>query len=60
MAPRAMLAGREYVIPDDVWYILPARVATALKGNIWLSPHRKGHKYERYVEAWALLKQKKR
>lgn len=49
-----------YVIPDDVWYILPARVATALKGNIWLSPHRKGHKYERYVEAWELLKQTKR
>jgi hypothetical protein len=47
-----------YVIPIDVWYILPAKVATAL-GNIWLSPHLKGHKYERYVEAWALLKQKK-
>jgi hypothetical protein len=48
-----------YVIPEDVWYIVPARVALALKGNIWLSPHRKGHKYERYVEAWELPKEKR-
>ena len=45
-----------YVIPADVWYIVPARVATALKGNIWLSPHKKGHKYERFLEAWELLR----
>ena len=45
-----------YVIPQDVWYIVPARVATRLKGNIWLSPHKKGHKYERFMEAWELLK----
>ena len=45
-----------YVIPADVWYIVPARVATRLKGNIWLSPHKKGHKYERFMEAWDLLK----
>ena len=45
-----------YVIPADVWYIVPARAATALKGNIWLSPHKKGHKYERFLEAWELLR----
>ncbi len=45
-----------YVIPADAWYIVPARVATKLKGNIWLSPHKKGHKYERFLEAWELLK----
>jgi hypothetical protein len=45
-----------YVIPQDVSYIVPARVATRLKGNIWLSPHKKGHKYERFMEAWELLK----
>lgn len=45
-----------YVIPADVWYIIPARVATKLKGNIWLSPHKQGHKYERFMEAWELLK----
>lgn len=44
-----------YVIPEDIWYILPARVAVALKGNIWLSPLKPGHKYERYKEAWELL-----
>jgi len=44
-----------YVIPEDVCYILPSRVATALKGNIWLSPLKPGHKYERYMEAWDLL-----
>ena len=45
-----------YVIPSNVWHIVPARVATKLKGNIWLSPHKKGHKYERFIEAWELLK----
>ncbi len=45
-----------YVIPEDVWYIVPARVATALKGHIWLSPHKPGHKYERYMDAWDLLR----
>jgi hypothetical protein len=44
-----------YVIPEDVWYILPASVVTLLMGNIWLSPRRSGHKYERYMEAWQLL-----
>ncbi len=45
-----------YVIPVNVWYIVPARVATRLKGNIWLSPHKKGHKYERFMEAWEVMK----
>jgi PD-(D/E)XK endonuclease len=49
-----------YVIPEDVWYILPARVATALKGNIWLSPHKPGHKYQQYMEAWQLLRREPR
>jgi hypothetical protein len=44
-----------YIIPEDVWYILPAHVAAGLRGNIWLTPHRRGHKYERYLEAWHLL-----
>lgn len=45
-----------YVIPVNLWYIVPAKIATALKGNIWLSPHKPGHKYERYLEAWHLLR----
>jgi len=47
-----------YVIPVDVWYIVPARVAIALRGNIWLSPHKKGHKYERFMEAWDMFRQR--
>jgi PD-(D/E)XK endonuclease len=44
-----------YIIPLDLWYILPAQVTTRLHGHISLSPHRKGHKYEPYLEAWHLL-----
>ena len=44
-----------YIIPLDLWYILPAPVTTRLHGHISLSPHRKGHKYELYLEAWHLL-----
>jgi hypothetical protein len=44
-----------YVIPVDVWYIVPAEVATRYKHNILLSPQLKGHKYEPYMEAWGLL-----
>jgi hypothetical protein len=32
-----------YIIPLDLWYILPAPVTTRLRGHISLSPHRKGH-----------------
>lgn len=44
-----------YIIPLDLWYILPAAVTTRLSGHISLSPHRPGHKYEPYQEAWQLL-----
>jgi len=47
-----------YIIPLDIWYIVPSRVAAKIT-NIWLSPHKKNHRYERYKEAWKLLKQKK-
>src|SRR5712692_7495368 len=45
-----------YIIPEDMWYILPARVTARLKGNIWLRPRSKGYKYEPYAEAWHLLR----
>jgi hypothetical protein len=44
-----------YVIPVNLWYIVPAPIIIALKGNMWLSPHKKGHKYERFLEAWELI-----
>lgn len=45
-----------YVIPVDVWYILPSKVAvTGTNSQITLSPGNRGHKYEPYMEAWHLL-----
>jgi hypothetical protein len=45
-----------YIVPEYIWYILPARKVMRLAGNLWLSPHKRGHKYEKYMEAWELLK----
>jgi len=44
-----------YIIPVDVWYILPI---AAIEGqpDILLTPHRKNSKHARYKEAWHLLK----
>ena len=43
-----------YVLPLDLWYIFPATTLAGL-GAVVLTPHRKGHKYERYLENWWLL-----
>jgi hypothetical protein len=43
-----------YVIPEDVWYILPEKVVRAM-WNINLNPKLKGAKYNAYKEAWHLL-----
>jgi PD-(D/E)XK endonuclease len=45
-----------YVIPLDPWYIIPAGVVGKRKGNISLAPWRRQSKYERYLEAWHLLR----
>jgi len=44
-----------YVIPEDVWYIIPAKKVEG-QGSIALYTRLKSAKYERYREAWALLK----
>jgi hypothetical protein len=44
-----------YVIPEEVWYIIPSEVATRQKYNILLAPQRKKQKYTPYIEAWHLL-----
>ncbi len=44
-----------YVIPADIWYILPIK-ATHHQPDILLTPHSKNAKYEKYKEAWHLLK----
>ena len=37
---------------------MPAAVVVPLKGHFMLAPRRKGQKYERYLEAWGLLRGK--
>jgi hypothetical protein len=45
-----------YVIPEDVWYILPAAIIIPLRGHFLLAPRRSPQKYEPYKEAWHLLR----
>jgi hypothetical protein len=47
-----------YVIPADLWYILPIR-ATNNQPAIVLSPHLKQSKYSSYQEAWHLLQRER-
>jgi len=44
-----------YVIPEDVWYILPTEVAGAVNGQLQLSPKKAKQRYANYKEAWHLL-----
>ncbi len=44
-----------YVVPLDLWYILPF-AATEGTSSLQLAPEREGNKYQRYIEAWHLLK----
>jgi len=44
-----------YVVPEDVWYIIPAEVAGSHRRNFFLAPDRKNNKYDRFKEAWRLL-----
>ena len=43
-----------YVIPEDVWYFIPAELVVG-QGSIALYPGRKGSKYGPFEEAWELL-----
>ena len=45
-----------YIVPEDVWYILPIRLIERLVGNIWLTPGKTPHRHQRYREAWHFLK----
>jgi hypothetical protein len=49
-----------HVVPEDVWYILPARVVLWLNSNIRLAPSEKKQKYRRYIEAWKRFRRKRR
>jgi hypothetical protein len=43
-----------YVVPDGIWYIFPVKRLLGMTA-VALTPHCKGHKYERYKEAWRML-----
>jgi PD-(D/E)XK nuclease superfamily protein len=46
-----------YVITEDVWYIIPAKlVVHGKKGGIRLYPSKPSSKYAPYKEAWHLLR----
>jgi hypothetical protein len=51
-----------YVIPENVWYILPSRLVLSTKSSMLvLCPHRPkvksdANRYEIYLEAWNLLR----
>jgi hypothetical protein len=44
-----------YVIPEDVWYILPEKVVRGMS-TVGLCPAMPGSKYDAYKEAWHLLR----
>lgn len=44
-----------YVIPEDLWYILPAKVVKGM-WSIGLHPELEKSKYGEYEEAWHLLR----
>jgi PD-(D/E)XK endonuclease len=49
-----------YIVPLDLWYIVPAGVAVNNHCVIILSPHLPTSKHARYREAWHLLKEQRR
>lgn len=44
-----------YVIPEDIWYIVPAKVVKG-QWSMGLHPELAESKYGEYEEAWHLLK----
>jgi hypothetical protein len=47
-----------YVIPEDVWYLLPSSIAAG-RAAIRVVPGDNRNRYERYQEAWHLLRDQK-
>jgi len=45
-----------YIVPLDLWYVVPIQFADCK--NLWFYPHgsKKGSRFERFHEAWHLLK----
>jgi hypothetical protein len=47
-----------YIIPRDLWYIVPSAVAVTGRQRIYLMPDYPGSIYEPYRENWDQMKQK--
>jgi hypothetical protein len=45
-----------FVIPEDVWYIVPVAELRRARYAAYLNPYDCRNKYFRYMEAWHLLK----
>ncbi|MFB3916427.1 MAG: group I intron-associated PD-(D/E)XK endonuclease [Terriglobales bacterium] len=45
-----------YIIPEDIWYIVPIGELSRARYAVYLNPHESGNKYFRYMEAWHLLR----
>jgi len=43
-----------YIVPEDLWYVVPIEIAEGLTG-LWFNPRSKKARFEKYQEAWCLL-----
>jgi len=44
-----------YIIPEDVWYIVPIADVRRARFAVYLNPYERKNKYFRFMEAWHLL-----
>ena len=49
-----------YIIPLDIWYIIPTEAAIRGKEKLYLTPGSPKTRYAPYREAWHLLREKRR
>jgi hypothetical protein len=45
-----------YLVQVDRWYIVPWEAVCEGRGSVQFTPGRAGHKHEKYLEAWNLLR----
>jgi PD-(D/E)XK endonuclease len=49
-----------YVVPENAWYLLPVRVVKKLRSlKLFPGSRRKRSKYEKWREAWEILRGKR-
>ena len=44
-----------YIIPEDLWYIVPLAEMHRCRYTVYLNPYQRHNKYFRFLEAWHLL-----